>query len=221
VEDWCARLNFQPAWSDLRAPALAALLAIVCGVVSIRLATGRRKVLLVRISGALLASVALFGLIPELIHEAGWWRTVPLVAAGYGVLMALDSRGFAVCPSCSHGEKFAGSLVAATAVHAFVDGWGLVAARGQGTVSGAIVLAILIHKAPEGLALGAMLRAASSGVWAAVGLCFAAEMPTILGGAAGLWITPPGWIEYLLSLVAGTFLFLGIHALLPRRASAC
>ena len=211
MEDRCARLNL---------PAFAALLAIICGVGSIALAGGHRKVLLVRISGVLLAGVALFGLLPELIREAGWLRTLPLVAAGYGILMVLDRRGYAVCPSCSHGQSFAGSLVAATAVHAFVDGWGLVATQGQGSVSGAIALAILLHKAPEGLALGAMLRASSSSVPVAVGLCFVAELPTILGGAAGLWIPPPGWIDYLVSLVAGTFLFLGIHALVPATAPA-
>ncbi len=171
--------------------------------------------LLIKISGALLAAVALFGLLPELIGDLGWIRTLPLVATGYGVLMLLDHNGYAVCPSCSHGETFAGSLVAATAVHAFIDGWGLVASRGQGTVSSAIVVAILVHKAPEGLALGAMLRASSPTMLTAAILCCAAELPTIAGGAAGLWITPPGWIDSILAVVAGMFLFLGIHALRP------
>ena len=193
----------------------AALLAIACGAVSIGLSASGRRILLVRISGALLICVALFGLFPELVSEIGWLRTIFPAAAGYGALMFLDPRGYAGCPSCSHGEKFAGSLVTATAVHAFVDGWGLVAARGQGTASGAIVLAILLHKAPEGLALGAMLRASSRGSWLALVLCCLAELPTVLGGATGLWFTPPEWIGYLLSLVAGTFLFLGIHALRP------
>jgi zinc transporter ZupT len=197
-------------------PACAAALAIACGVVSIALATGRRRVLLIQISGALLAGVALLGLMPELTGEIGWARTLGLAAAGYGVLMALDHRGYAVCPSCSHGEKFAGSLVAATAVHAFVDGWGLVASRGQGNVSGAIVLAILVHKAPEGMALGAMLRASSASAVTAAVLCCLAELPTVAGGAAGLWVTPPGWIAYILSVVAGTFLFLGVNELRPR-----
>jgi zinc transporter ZupT len=198
-------------------PCLAALLAVLCGLASIALAGRGRRVLLVKISGALLVCVAVFGLIPELVRETGWLRTLPVAAAGYGFLMLLDHRGYAVCPSCSHGEKFASSLVAATAVHAFVDGWGLVAARGQGTnVSGAVVIAILLHKAPEGLALGAMLAASARGPLLAAGLCCLAELPTIAGGAAGLWFTPPGWIEYMLSLVAGTFLFLGIHAIRPR-----
>jgi zinc transporter ZupT len=196
-------------------PAVATLIAVVCGCVSIALASGKRRMILVRVSGALLAGVALFGLLPELWREAGWWPTLPFAALGYGVLMALDHRGYAVCPSCSHGEKFAGSLVAATAVHAFVDGWGLVASRGQGSVSGAIVMAILLHKAPEGLALGAMLRASARRVGMAVVLCCVAELPTVLGGEAGLWMTPPAWIQYMLSVVAGTFLFLGIHALRP------
>jgi zinc transporter ZupT len=197
-------------------PVLAAFLAVACGAISILLAAGGRRLLLVRVSGVLLIGVALFGLLPELIQEMGWVRTLPLAAAGYGVLTVLDRRGYAVCPSCSQGgEKFAASLVAATGVHAFVDGWGLVAARGQGSASGAIVLAILLHKAPEGLALGAMLRASARGAMAAMALCLIAELPTIAGGAAGLWFTPPGWIEYMLSVVAGTFLFLGIHALRP------
>jgi zinc transporter ZupT len=196
-------------------PVLAALLAVLCGIASIYLSTGGRRMLLVKISGALLVCVALFGLLPELVRETGWLRAVLVAAAGYGLLMVLDQRGYAVCPSCSHGEKFAGSLVAATAVHAFVDGWGLVAARGDGTVSQAVVMAILLHKAPEGLALGAMLRASSRGAFIAILLCCLAELPTIAGGAAGLWFTPPGWTEYLLSLVAGIFLFLGIHAIRP------
>ncbi len=213
MEDRCAGLIFEL----LEFPALAALLAIACGLVSISLAAGRRRMLLIRISGALLAAVALFGLLPELTGEIGWLDVLVLAGLGYGALAILDHRGYAVCPSCSHGEKFAGSLVAATAVHAFVDGWGLVAARGEAGVSGAIVAAILIHKAPEGLALGAMLRASSGSARVAVLLCFVAELPTVFGGAAGLWATPPGWIDYLLSVVAGTFLFLGIHAMRPEK----
>jgi zinc transporter ZupT len=212
MEDRCARL--------IAVPALAALIAIACALLGLALAAGRRGRPLVRVSGILLAGVALFGLLPELVRAAGWGKTLPLAGLGYGVLMLLDRRGYAVCPSCSHGAKFAGSLVAATAVHAFVDGWGLVAARNEGAVSGAIVLAILLHKAPEGLALGAMLRASTGAPATAIALCFAAELPTILGGAAGMWMTPPGWIDSLLSLVTGTFLFLGVHALTARSRGA-
>ena len=174
---------------------------------------------IVPVSGILLAGVALFGLIPELASQIGWLWTIPLATAGFALLTVLDNRGYAVCPSCSHGERFAGSLVAATAVHALVDGWGLVAVRDRGSAATAITLAILLHKAPEGFALGAMLRASTPSVSRAALFCLVAELPTLLGGAAGLWATPPAWADYMLAFVAGTFLFLGSHAVTATRAA--
>ncbi|HZL56445.1 MAG TPA: hypothetical protein VFC21_05160, partial [Bryobacteraceae bacterium] len=127
----------------MAAPIAAGLIAIAFGMASIALAGGRRMRYIVPVSGLLLAGVALFGLIPELARQIGWTRTVLPAFAGYSVLAILDRRGYAVCPSCSHGETFAGSLVAATAVHAFIDGWGIAASRNQGAVGGAIAFAIL------------------------------------------------------------------------------
>lgn len=201
------------------APLAAALIAIAFGFAAIALASERRMRYIVPVSGLLLAAVALLGLIPELASVIGWVRTLALAAAGYAFLAVLDHRGYAVCPSCSHGEKFAGSLVLATAFHAFVDGWGISAARDEGSVASAITLAILIHKAPEGLALGAMLRASTPGPRIAAILCATAELPTVLGGAVSLWATPPAWVHYMLAVVSGTFLFLGLHALLTARAA--
>jgi zinc transporter ZupT len=203
----------------MAAPLAAALIAIAFGFASIALASGRRLRYIVPVSGALLAAVALVGLIPELARQLGWAPTLLTAAASYGFLTILDHRGYAVCPSCSHGEKFAGSLVLATALHAFVDGWGVTAARNQWAVSSAITVAILLHKAPEGVALGAMLRASTPGPKIAAILCVVAELPTVLGGAAGIWATPPVWADYMLALVSGTFLFLGLHAVLTARAA--
>jgi zinc transporter ZupT len=195
-------------------PLLAALLAIVCAFTGIALAGGRRARILIPVGGALLAAVALFGLLPELIHEIGWAAAVGLATAGFVLLSILDRLGYSVCPSCQHGRSFAGSLVAATAVHAFVDGWGMMAVGNRGSVSLAIATAILLHKIPEGLALGAILRA--SAPQAAIGLAVIAELPTVLGGATSLWATPKEWVNYPLALAAGTFLFLGLHALWSR-----
>ncbi len=190
------------------------MLASLCACAGIALAGGRRARILVPISGALLAGVAVFGLIPELVHEIGWIAGPLLVAAGYGLLTLLDGLGYPVCPSCRHGEKFAGSLVLATAVHAFADGWGMVATANRGAVSAAIGAAILIHKIPEGLALGAMLRVSEPRF--AVWLAIVAEAPTVLGGAVGLQTLPGIWVNYPLAVAAGTFLFLGLHAVRQR-----
>jgi zinc transporter ZupT len=195
------------------APLAAALVAIFCGFAGIALAGGRRVRYIVPASGLLLSAVALFGLIPELAGQIGWAPTLALAAVSYGVLTLLDMRGYAVCPSCSHGEKFAGSLVTATAVHAFIDGWGIAASRDLGAAGAAITFAILLHKAPEGLALGSLLRQSTTRTATAFGLCIAAEVPTVAGGAVGFWGTPPEWMQYVLAAVSGMFLFLGVHAI--------
>ena len=181
--------------------------------------------MLIPLSGGLLIGVAAFGLIPELIGDIGWLRGVALVAAGYMLLKILDKFVFSVCPTCAHDHShegcieplhgFAGPLLAATTIHAFVDGWGLVAVQ-VGTYSpGAVTAfaaALLLHKIPEGLALGTILRASVKNGRTAFALCALVELSTVVGGAAGLWLTPANWVSYPLAIAGGTFLFLGVHA---------
>lgn len=166
--------------------------------------------------------VALFGLLPELGHTTGWAPTLGLGALGYALLAVLDRFGVPVCPSCSHGEAFLSALVAAVAVHALVDGWSMVAVSvaSPGSISAAISTAVILHKVPEGIALGALIRPAAATRSAAIALCAAAELPTVVGGALGLWATPAEWINYPLALAMGTFLFLGTHAVFAARRGA-
>ncbi len=161
---------------------------------------------LVPVSGALLLGTALFGLIPELAGEIGWPITLAFVATGFGLLTLLDKLGYPVCPSCSHGEGFAVALMLATAVHAFVDGWGLSASTTLGP-------AILFHKLPEGLALGGMLRAAEGRTGRAVAFAAGAEISTVVGGFVGSRVPQGPWLYWPLALAGGTFLFLGVHAM--------
>jgi zinc and cadmium transporter len=189
-------------------------------VAGIALSRGARARALVPISGVLLVAVAVLGLLPELMRAIGWWQTLAFAGAGFGLLAALDHRGYAVCPSCSHGGKFAGSLVVATAFHAFVDGWGIAATLDQAAVGIAIAAAILVHKIPEGLALGTMLRISTPRTGEALGLLLIAESPTIAGGMLGLRAQPGVWLNYPLAMAGGTFVFLGTHALRGWRQSA-
>jgi len=181
--------------------------------------------MLIPLSGGLLIGVAVFGLIPELVLDIGWVRGVALVVAGYMLLKVVDRFAFPVCPSCAHDHSheicaeplhgFAGPLLAATTIHAFVDGWGLVAVQagthtpGAGT---AFAAALLLHKIPEGVAIGTIVRASVDRARTAFALCAAVEFSTGAGGAAGLWLTPANWVSYPLAIAGGTFLFLGVHA---------
>jgi zinc transporter ZupT len=179
-------------------------------------------------SGGILLGVSLFGLLPELAREMGWVRGLPIFAAGYFLLMLLDRYAFAVCPSCSHDHDhsdcssalhgYTVPLVLAAAAHAFLDGWGLVGSE-NGVSAGvriAFPVAVMLHKLPEGLALGAIFRASTNSRGVALGWCVVAEAATVLGGVAGLRLTPhlgSGWTNYPLAITGGCFLYLGYHAI--------
>ena len=186
-------------------------------------------------SGGILLGVSLFGLLPELAGEIGWLRGLPVFALGYLLVYLLDRYSFAVCPACSHDHNhndcaqalhgFTVPLACAAAAHAFLDGWGLVSAQsGAGTgVRLAFPIAVLLHKFPEGLALGAILKASTKGRGAALAWCAVAESTTVLGGFAGLELTPrlgSAWTNYPLAVAGGCFLYLGYHAIHGRWKAA-
>ncbi len=217
------------AASLLKLPILAALVAILCAALGVLLVRERNAArFLIPLSGGLLAGVAVFGLIPELTAQIGWVTGLSLVALGYGLLLGLDRFVYSVCPSCAHDHDhdgcatvlhgFAAPILVATALHAFIDGWGLVTVQAAGLATGAgavLVAALFLHKIPEGLALGTILRASlgrGRTVLSAIALCAIAELATVAGGGAGLWRTPADWVGYPLAVAGGTFLFLGVHA---------
>ena len=151
---------------------LAALIGIAGALAGayVPLAHGRTRVF-VPISGAILLAVSLFSILPEMAGEQGWLRALLLYGCGYAVLFVIDRYVHPVCPSCSHNHDhghcelelhgFSVPLVVATCIHAFIDGWGMTVAQnaGAGSMRTAIPVAVLLHKIPEGLALGVMLRA--------------------------------------------------------------
>ena len=205
-------------------PALfAAAIAVIFAVGGVIMTgSGSQLRFLIPISGALLIGVGALGLLPDVSRDLGWGPGLALAGGGYLSLTFVDRFAVSICPSCSHAhhhEKcaaqlhgFAIPLLIAAAVHAFVDGWSLVAV-GEGGIKTAVLAAIVIHKIPEGLALGAILRAstrtfASAVIWSAL-----AESATLAGAVAGLSAVRAWWVDYPLALAAGTFVFLGVHAL--------
>ena len=192
---------------------VAFILAVSCAAAGAVASAGKRAHVLIPLGGGLLAAVALFALIPETAEGIGWSLTLLIAAAGYLLLHLFDLAGLPVCPSCTHSHGFSGPLVAATSVHALVDGWGMIAVSGQ-KASLALLGVLLLHKIPEGLALGSILRMSAGRFGGAFGLAVLAEAPTLLGGALGMWTEQATWIDYPLALAAGAYLFLGIHAVL-------
>jgi zinc transporter ZupT len=186
----------------------------------------RRARLAAPFSAGVLLGVVFFGLAPELAIEFGWTRTVGLAAAGYFALVLVNRYAYPVCPTCSHSHDhhscstelhgFAAPLMIAAAAHSFLDGWSV--ATSQLTPLGlqlAVPVAIALHKIPEGIALGGILRVSVKSRTEALGWCVVAEGSTLLGGAFGLWLAPhlgTAWMIYPVGLTAGWLCYLGSHA---------
>ncbi len=198
----------------------------------------RRARVVLPLSAAVLVAVAVFLLLPELAAEMGWMSGTLLFGAGYLLLFAVNRWVYPVCPTCSHDHDhascttflhgFAVPLVAAGAVHSFFDGWGITAA-GESVAVGvrvAVPLAIVLHKIPEGMALGGILRASMRSRVATAGWCALAQGTTLAGGVVGLALAPKlgtAWVSYPLAVAGGCFLYLGLHAIheeWKRRGSA-
>jgi zinc transporter ZupT len=180
---------------------------------------------LAAIGGGLLFGIALFWVLPEIAEGAGWLAAFLLAVAACGVLAGIDRLLTHTGHSPRHGVV--GPLLAATAVHSFLDGWSVRAFTVQPLANVAVPLGLAFHKIPEGLALGWIVRRSIAGTWKAVAAAAGAELLTVAGAfveprayesgtaAFGGW-----WSAGVLSIIAGSFLFLGIHALAPGRKRA-
>lgn len=183
---------------------------------------------LVAFSGGILMGVAGFWILPDLAEFFGWSAAVGWVGAGFAVMWATNRYIHPVCPSCSHTHDhdqcstrlhgFAGPMITVAAVHSFLDGW-VLAAGGEAasaTVATGVVLGIAAHKLPEGIALGIIVRASVRKVGSAIISLVLVELLTVLGSAGAVVLEPflgTHWAHALLALAAGSFVFLGYHAI--------
>ena len=217
-----------PETPGIAAPALATVVGLAGAALGLWLTGLRRRAqVVVPFSAGVLLGVALFGLMPELALEAGWTASLILFAAGYGLLVLINRYAYAVCPTCAHDHDhnacatelhgFAGPLIAAAALHCFLDGWSVVTVQSTAPLGlrVAVPLAVALHKLPEGIALGGILRASVKSRAAAMGWCALAEGTTLVGGALGLVMAPhlgTEWITFPLGIAAGWLFYLGFHA---------
>jgi len=116
-------------------------------------------------------------------------------------------------------------MMVALAIHCTADGIAIAAGREAQTshIAGgrvldlSLVMAICVHKFPEGLALGALLLGAGLSRSSVVLWVAAVESTTVLGGLAGLLFLQrisPAWLDAVVAHVGGGFIFLAAHAVL-------
>lgn len=185
--------------------------------------------------GGMLVGVALLWVLPEMAVFWNWSTALAWIAAGFGMLWITDRYLYPVCPSCSHEHEhehdqcetalhgFGAPLLIAASLHAAVDGWSVVAAGGASNgasngwagLGGAFVVAVAVHKIPEGIALGVIARAALDTRRSALWWSVAAESMTLAGAALEIVLAPylgPAPLHALLAIAGGAFVYLGAHA---------
>jgi zinc transporter ZupT len=174
-------------------------------------------------SGLILLLVSLLWVLPDLAADFGLLGGAALMMAGFGLLAGIDRFVYPVCPTCSHTHDhdhcatrlhgFAAPLILATLVHSFFDGWALAAAQVAARQS--IWAGVAIHKLPESLAFGILLRAAMRSRTNAVLGAAGVQIAMVMGALLEIVVAPfigPWWLHVLLAVAGGTFLYLGFHA---------
>jgi len=216
---------------------LSSLATLLGSLLAVRLAPlkpGSLAHLLAGVGGFLLAS-AFLDLIPHVAEEQGpQW--LPLVLVGYLLLLGVESllptrahpegvlpggasRGWphAGPPAPGGSASFWGALLGLSA-HAFFDGVALMGGLGAGLARGLpLVLAISLHKIPEGFTLGALgcqaLGQPRLAAWSGGLLTLA----TLVGAWVTLVLERVAWAleSALLPLAAGALIYIGATEMVP------
>jgi zinc transporter ZupT len=211
----------------------AFVIALAGGAISAFMGrTHRQLCALISLGAGTLLGVTLFAIVPECVEALRWWQFGLAAATGYALFAAISKYLFHVCPACaaSHFDEatthrfseIAVAMMLALAIHCSVDGLALTAGHQESGATArsldlSITFAICVHKAPEGLALGALLLGGGFGRARMLWLVAAVESTTILGGLLGQFILrdlSAVWLGLALAHAGGGFLFLATHAVL-------
>jgi zinc transporter ZupT len=215
---------------------LAFALAVSGGALGASLGRSHRRLCaLISLGAGTLLGVTAFAIVPESLERLRWWGLLLALASGYALFAVVTKYVYHVCPACaaSHFDEatthrfseIAGAMMIALAIHCTADGLALAAGReahAEQTAGGrvldfSLVLAVCVHKVPEGLALGALLLGAGFSRAKTVLRVAGVEATTLLGGILGFFFfrdISGVWLDGVIAHVGGGFLFLAAHAVL-------
>jgi zinc transporter ZupT len=213
---------------------LAFALAVAGGTVGASVATSHKRLCaLISLGAGTLLGVTVFAILPESLEELAWWQVLLALASGYVLFAIISKYVYHVCPACaaSHFDEatthrfseIASAMMVALAIHCTADGIAIAAGReahaanvaGGKVLDASLVMAICVHKLPEGLALGALLLGAGLQRTGVILRVAAVEATTLLGGLLGWFFLQRisiDWLDAVVAHVGGGFLFLASHA---------
>jgi zinc transporter ZupT len=231
------RFELNPAIPILIRSAVAFAVALGGGLLSALLArTHKQLCAMISLGAGTLLGVTVFAIGPECWRnqDLAVWQVLLAAASGYLLFAIISKYLFHVCPACaaSHFDEatthrfaeIAAAMMIALAIHCTVDGLALAAGRQEFATLApshwldmSLTMAICVHKAPEGLALGALLLGAGYTRPRMLWLVAAVESTTILGGVLGWFVFRSVnnlWLDLALAHAGGGFIFLAAHAVL-------
>jgi zinc transporter ZupT len=215
---------------------LAFALAVGGGALGASLGTSHRRLCaLISLGAGTLLGVTAFAILPECLEAVQWWAVLLALGSGYAVFALITRYVYHVCPACAashfdeatahHFSEIAAAMMLALSIHCTADGLALAAgheahaahAQGGRLLDVSLVMAVCVHKVPEGLALGALLLGAGFNRAGVVFRVAAVESTTLLGGVVG-WLflrhISAVWVELVVAHAGGGFLFLAVHAVI-------
>jgi zinc transporter ZupT len=213
---------------------LAFALAVGGGALGASLGSSHQRLCaLISLGAGTLLGVTVFAILPETLVALRWWGLLLSLGSGYLVFLVISKYVYHVCPACAashfdeatthHFSEIAAAMMLALAIHCTADGLALAAgheaevshAPGGRVLDFSLIMAICVHKVPEGLALGALLLGAGFSRAQTLARIAAVESTTLLGGVLGLAFLhhiSAFWLDAVVAHVGGGFLFLAIHA---------
>ncbi len=213
---------------------LAFILAVGGGALGASLGTSHQRLCaLISLGAGTLLGVTVWAILPESLEALRWWGVVLAMGSGYAVFAVISKYIYHVCPACAashfdeatthHFSEIAAAMTLALAIHCIADGLALAAGHeanatnvtGGRVLDFSLIMAVCVHKVPEGLALGGLLLGAGFKRGQALLRVAAVESTTLLGGILG-WVflrqISTAWLDAVVAHVGGGFLFLAIHA---------
>jgi zinc transporter ZupT len=215
---------------------LAFVLAVTGGALGASIGTSHKRLCaLISLGAGTLLGVTVFAIMPECFGTLRLWEVLLALGSGYVLFAVISKYVYHVCPACaaSHFDEatthrfseIASAMMVALAIHCTADGIAIAAGHeaqsshlfGGRVLDFSLVLAICVHKIPEGLALGALLLGAGLQRKGVIVRVAAVEATTLLGGFAGWFFLQRisvGWLDAIVAHVGGGFIFLAAHAVL-------
>lgn len=187
----------------------------------------RKLCSLISISAGALLGAAVVGILPEVSVNLSLFQLILSTFSGYLLFWVISKYYFHVCPACSAShfdeqttKRFSEIvllLFTALSFHSFLDGLAL--STGGMTEPGkanSILIAVLAHKFPEGLALASLMVGANYTKAKILKYVFFVESATVFGALIGdLFLAKyfnMYWLAFVEAHIAGGFVYLSFHA---------